>query len=442
MEKYIWWILVFVAWVLLRIFTKVKSIWWILGGIGLAAAALLIYFFQASWFLSLLSFGWASWLLFLIPLLFLLGLIILAGVLIYKGFYQIPNGERWAIEFFGKFHGIYGPGPVFLFPVVMKAKEAVPISEMRYRLYNPDTKHSITADFKDGTATPLGAFAFVQVIGGKAAIEKQSRNVKLTEEENTKLKENVFKVVYAGESAKKQAVNLIENATRSYLNSLTIEEGITLGRAGYDLLKSMEDPDPKNEKAKNSLSSLKQNLEEYGLQLNKVTIADFDLAKETIAARASILTMKKEAEGAEAEAKTIANSTTMAKLQMVATATGQDIKVIQEKLNKSPRLRKAFLQNSDEMIKMAMGYKAKSRFDIGVEGADGDVKELINVGAALIAAYKKIPDSESKKPREDKTGDQGKDKKKDQGRGKTGDQGKDQAKESREEKTDEEEDEE
>lgn len=307
---------------------------------------------------------------------------------LFLGLKTIHHEKRWVVEFLGEFLGIYGPGLVFLLPFLEKAREQVPLSEQRFRLYNPETGHSNEIDFKDGSAIPLGAFAFPQIIGAREFLSKQAKKENITEEDIKNLNENIFRIVYASADIKKQSITLIENMARSYLNSMTIDEGITAGKAGYNLLDGIEKSD--DAKVKESLLNARESLAQWGAQLLRVTIADFKLSQDVIDARSSVLKAEKNKQAAQHKAKTISIETVEAKLEMLSALTGKTVAEIQEKINKSTRLSKAFDELSTDLLKMRMGYDAGRRFDVGVQGAEGGLKDILSI---LTAAFNVKKDS-------------------------------------------------
>ena len=71
----------------------------------------------------------------------------------------------------------------------------------------------------------------------------------------------------------------MENAVRSYLNSLTLEDGLTLGGAGFDLSDRL--PEVEAARVRNDLAVM-------GFDLVRITMMDFDLPEELVKARGEI----------------------------------------------------------------------------------------------------------------------------------------------------------
>jgi regulator of protease activity HflC (stomatin/prohibitin superfamily) len=292
-------------------------------------------------------------------------------------FRSIPQEERMVIESFGKFFGIWGPGLIWLCPIFVGIRKSVSVSEQRSRLYEPGTDHAIIIDFKDGSAAPVRAFVFWQISGGKELLEKQANKENITAAEIAEINKKIFEFVYAGVDVERFLVTTVENATRSYLNSYTIDEGITMGKAGYNIFNGIEKTSPEE------AARIKEIVNKYGLALPRVTIGDFELSKETIDARNLVMQMGKEAEAVKNKSKTMATRTMGARLEAFSQASGIKVEDIQKILVKNPDLMAEFMKVGDEMLMRQLGYEAKARHDWGVDGATGVEKVILNAISAL-----------------------------------------------------------
>jgi regulator of protease activity HflC (stomatin/prohibitin superfamily) len=213
-----------------------------------------------------------------------------------SGLKQINENERLDVEFFGEFYEISGPGLAWVIPILTKARERVSLSEQRYRLWEPPEVPKI--DFMDGSAKPVEADAFVQVIGGREWLAARAKkDWEKAREEDKIVKESVYKVVYAPRAVKGAATSTIENAARSYLNSLDIDSGIEQGKAGYDLITNM-----KKEGKEVEANGVKDALANWGIKLNRVTVGDYDLDEKTIAARRGVYESGRAAKAAKQRA--------------------------------------------------------------------------------------------------------------------------------------------
>lgn len=248
--------------------------------------------------LLMLPFKWITGIIFTLPLIYSLAI----------GLRPIPEEKRWVMEFLGKFYEVVGPGLYWRIPTLQKVRQAISIWEQRYPLF----EKTIKIDFSNGSAVPKGTFVFVQIIGGEelreAKAKKQAAEKKRDEEalemaaeeerEAEKIvKANAYKMVYGVIDVKAATISVLENASRSYLNGLSIEEGITEGRAGYDILKGMKDKGKKEE-----LDGVKGALMNWGLEIRRVTVTDYDLDKAIINAREGVFKAERDAVAAESRA--------------------------------------------------------------------------------------------------------------------------------------------
>jgi regulator of protease activity HflC (stomatin/prohibitin superfamily) len=319
--------------------------------------------------------------------------LIFSGIFFLGGLRSIPEEKRWVIEVFGKFYRIYGPGLVWICPIVMRAREAVSVWEQRYPLFERGTEREIKIDFKNGSAVPRIAYAYVQVIGGKEWLKSK------TSDDEKVVRENIFKVVYTIKNAKEATTSLIENAARSYLNALTVEEGLEQGRAGYNLLDGMKEKAGKLKKEKKKedkeagkkieagLKRIDESLATWGLELHRITVGDYDLDKTIIEARENVFRAERDAVAAVHVSKTRARETVGAKLAMLSEATGVPIEELQKEIADNEDLRKAVDELSTDLIKRRMAIDGGSFVDIRVEGAEGGLKDLIS----LLSVFGRMP---------------------------------------------------
>lgn len=217
-----------------------------LGAIGLIA---LVFYLLTNYFA------------FLAIAAFTLGL---PAAVLLKSLRRIPEEKRWTIEVFGKYYATFGPGPCFIFPFLMKAREAVSLWEQRYPLFWEKSKVS----FKNGSAVVKEALAYVQ------CNEKDDPNA-------------VYKMVYKVKNVKGATITLLEDTLRSYLSTLGVEKAEDLSKTGYDVLEKM----PYGE-----IMKVKEKLAEWGLRLNKITIGDFGWTEIALKNQADLLKAQGEVE--------------------------------------------------------------------------------------------------------------------------------------------------
>ena len=314
----------------------------------------------------------AKWILAIVCLSVFTVLVVVFGI---GGLKRVHQEDRMVVEFFGKFHKIKKPGLRWICPAVMSVRAIVPIWEQTLVLF----KKPIKIDFKDGSAIPQGVKAFVR-------IKDPGTLYKL--EDETVERQGVFRAIYYVNNWRERVVELLENAVRSYLATLTIDEALPDRKGGYDLL--IADRMPKEEKEK-----IERAMGMWGLKLERITVTDFDLAPEIVKARDEVQKRKRAVEAAEFEKKVRANQTIGALIQMLADARGKTFEEIQKEIDKNSGLKKKIMLFCQELITRQMSIDSKSLTDIRVDGT-GD--NILNSLLALIAAYKQIPGKGTGKP--------------------------------------------
>lgn len=196
-------------------------------------------------------------------------LFVLLGLfLLFKGVRIVQEEERMVTEFLGSFHRIKGPGIRFNFPGIIRERARVSVWEQTVDLF----EESIKIDFKNGSAAPKNARAFVRI------------------KENP---DDIYRVIYAVRNWRLQLTDLLENALRSYLNSMTIEEGLERGRAGYDFIQAL----PKTRR-----DGVLKAIQAWGIELKRVTVEDFELDETVIKAREDVLRAERAQAAAEHQA--------------------------------------------------------------------------------------------------------------------------------------------
>lgn len=307
---------------------------------------------------------------------FLDGFIFLSlAIFLLVGLRSVKEQERWVIELFGKYLMTLKPGIRWIFPGAMKVRAKLGIWEQTIPLFVKPIK----IDFKDGSATPQGANAFVRVNSPDDPYSVRG----------DKPRTGVFRAIYNIKNWRIAIEELAENASRSYLNSLTINVGLTEKGAGFDLTNKF--PGEEQERIKNALS-------DWGWELTRITITDLDLEKELVEARGRVQIQEKQAEAAKYEREKIARETVGALVQMMAEATGIEFKDMQKKVGQDSELQKEIMIFAQELITRQMSIKGKSLSDIRVSGGGGSIEQGL---LTIIAALKEGREDRTKKEKEE-----------------------------------------
>ena len=281
------------------------------------------------------------------------------------GYTTVQQQERRMVEFFGKYFKTLRPGLRWIVPGVMKIRATVSIWEQSVSLFSEPIK----IDFKDGSAVPKGAEVFVKM---------KSPDIPYKVDDNDEAKSGAYRAIYEIDNWRTAVKKLMENTVRSYLNGLTIDEGVTMTKAGFDL----KDRLPKGE-----LKRVETALASWGFELKKVTVTDFDLEPDLVKARGEVQKRKRERETSEEERKIRALETMGSLISMVSLYTGEKEKDIQKEIRGNKKLKKKFFDVSTDMITRRMSIDGNALTDIRTQGGD---KGFEGSFLDLIAAYKKI----------------------------------------------------
>ena len=298
---------------------------------------------------------WVWWTIAAVCLLIPLGFLVV-------GLRVVRPEERFVIELLGSFHGIKKSGLVWICPILMQVRAITGTWQQTVALF----EEPIKIDFRDGSATPKGAEVFVKIRDPDTLYDAGG-------ERHT----GVYRTIYKVKNWREALRDLIENFVRSYLNSLTIDEGITKKKAGFDLRNSF----PKKERER-----MEDSLAIWGLELLQVTVQDFDLDPEIVQARGEVQKRIREAEAAGHEKRIRAFETMGALIQMIAEAMGMSYEEVQAEVRSNTEMGSRLKNFAENLITRRMSIDGKALTDVRVDSG-GDLAPLL----ALIAAAKQIP---------------------------------------------------
>ncbi len=213
----------------------------------------------------------------LLGTIFLLtGLLIVAYVLLgipatlilfaLTGFVIIQPEERLMVEFLGKPFCIKRPGLRWTLPLLMYRRLWIDTWEQGIELF-PERKYpnGIHIDLKNGGKTELvEPILWVQLIGAGTDQEESS----------------ILRMIYGIKDWKDALEENGENALRTHLNNLTVDEVLTAihskGKASWW------------EEISEFFPELGNTIKEYGLEAKRLTISDFNWDEKVVAARQKI----------------------------------------------------------------------------------------------------------------------------------------------------------
>jgi len=317
-------------------------------------------------------------------------LLLVFSIYFLAGLRSVQQQERWVIELFGRYVGTLRPGLQWILPGIMQVRAVVSVWEQMLPLFETPIK----IDFRDGSAVPKEATAFVRVLNPDDAYILAEREV--TQEDGTTRREvrvvrwdeelssedrirgdyltGVYRAIYEIGDWRKAIRNQLENALRSYLNGLTIDEGITMARAGYELLNRL----PSEERGR-----IGYTLHGWGFELLRVTIGDFDLEPEIVRARGGVQIRQREAEAARHEALVRARETAGTLIAMMAEISGRSVEEIQQEINRNSELQTRLQAMAEDLVSRQVSIAGKALTDIRVSGG-GDIEQgLLRIVAAL-----------------------------------------------------------
>lgn len=307
---------------------------------------------------------------------YIIGIIFSAfsGFYAYESKLPVPQEIRVLVEVMGAYWKTLGPGLHILPLWIAKARAQVNISTQRYALF----VELIFIDFLDGSASPKGAMAFVRVMNKRENNHYQS-NIRGRVEEEPQLLEYVdrdpaYRTKYCVKNIKEAVISLLENSTRSFLNSLTIQEAIQAGKAGYNILPALR-----------NYGEIVATLANWGLILEKITVGDFNLSETIIQDREQVhkamqadRAMKFLSKKREKEIHLFVKS--------FADATGKTMAEVKEAINNDSELKKNFAAFAQDMISRYVSIDAKVLTDIRVSGGS----ELGETIIQAITAWKRL----------------------------------------------------
>jgi len=285
---------------------------------------------------------------------------VIALLIFFAGLRKVPHQERWIVEIFGRYHTTLRPGPNWILPGIMKIRATADVWEQKILLFEEEMK----IDFRDGSAVPKNAKVFVKMLSPDEPYilskEKAPRD-------------GTYRSVYDISDWSNAVRDLLENAARTYLNSLTIDEAIVMAKAGFDLATHS----PQSGIPNKELKKIERALAEWGFELKRITIQDFDLEPELVKARGEVQIRKREAEAAKYVRSRRAEETMGTLMYMMAESTGKKIEDIQAEINANQELKDRMEKFSEELVTRRMSIDGNALTDVRTSGGGGDLAQSL-----------------------------------------------------------------
>lgn len=323
-------------------------------GIVIGMILLLIVCIVFLGFLYLITSNVVFLILASVPLLILL-------VLFFGGLTIVPPEKRYVVEILGKFYDVLQPGLQWVCPFFMKIRAECETWEQSIGLFTEPIK----IDFVDGSARLKGVYAFVRLCSPDVPYEVPGFPT-ITGGPET----GSFRAIYEVDDWGARIKELLENASRSYLGSLGLDDALKEGKGGYNLFEGDRIPADEGNRIKDKIKA-------WGWELTKLTVTDFDLDESIIAARDRLQKARREADAAELEILTRSRETIGSLVQMFSDATGKPVDEIKEEINGNPEFRDKILLLAQDLVIRQMSIDGGALVD--VRGSGNPLLELIEV---------------------------------------------------------------
>ncbi len=298
-------------------------------------------------------------------------LFITSLIYFWKGWWSVPEEKYMNVEVFKKFWKTFGPGPHWLPPHVAKSRAQPSRRTHRYPIF----VETAIIDFKGGgAAIPKKGFVYVEMIP--------------PEEKVVGCLDAPYRMTYFPPSEEEGGlaggiISLVENATRSYINSLTQREAMPECKAGFDVMSRIrQHPDPLiNEFADNVDETLKK----WGMRLLpvEITFQDFDLDKLTLEARHKRYAANQARMSAKDVASRRAIEISDTLIGALSRYSGQTKAEVKATIKDDDELQKQCMEFTQDMITRLASIDGNALTDIRVSGGGSALVEAI-------AAFQKL----------------------------------------------------
>lgn len=209
------------------------------------------------------------------------GIPLMIFLLALSGLKTVQPEDRIMVEFLGRPYCIKKPGLRWICPILMYKRMIVSTWEQPVRLF-PERRfpNGIHIDLKNGGKTELvDPVLWIQLIGAGT-----------NEEED-----NILRMVYAIEDWEDAVQENGENALRTHLNNLTVDEVLTAIH--------VVEKESWWEAISEYFPKLGDTIGGYGIKVKRLTISDFNWDKEVVAARQKIFEEERSIELAKLSVK-------------------------------------------------------------------------------------------------------------------------------------------
>ncbi|MDO8470974.1 MAG: SPFH domain-containing protein [bacterium] len=287
-------------------------------------------------------------------------------------FVIVHQENRAVIERFGKFNRVLKSGLYFILPFgIEEVRVNMPVWQMTMPLF----PSSIQIDFKDGgSAAPVGAEAWLRIF---------SPDTEYSVDGDTP-RNGVFRALYGVANWRTATQAAAEHALRGYLGTQLLEDILqtTDAQTGFDLLTLL---------AQHQGDELKKVFRGLGFEVLRITVQDFNLGPEVLAARRGVMESQRQADATIFQRRTRSQETMGAVVQMVADAVGKTYEETQQWLAQHPEQWQQVIDLATKLVLRQMSVDGKALHHFVVEGFEplvggiSTIAELIRGGTGPTA---------------------------------------------------------
>ena len=285
----------------------------------------------------------------------------LTGTEKYNGLRIFQPEDRAMVEFLGKPFCIKRAGLTIIFPVFMSVRKIIPTWRQGVKLFSErPSPNEVHIDLKNGGK--------VQLVDPTLWIRLRAQN--LSQEE-----ESVLRAVYGVDDYLEATQEVTEDALRTCLNNLTVEEVLSIThdkqkRSWWDVVAE-------------NFSSLEGAIASYGFDVKGLTISDFNWDEEVVKTRQAIFKEERSVALAEYSLKASKREIIQKSLEWGGVF-GNMVKILQQK-QYGALTKKEAVEEAGRIVRHYKSAESGTQIDAYINGGAGSESSL---AATLLALYR------------------------------------------------------
>jgi len=282
-------------------------------------------------------------------------IIVLITTIIGGGLLNVKESHGIIIERFGAFHRLLKPGLKFIIlPGIIDNNVAKIFTKEKQLEFFKDNQK---IDFEDGSAHPANCKIFMKINhpfnSYEIVYKKNGETIKVI------YPPGIYAYYYNIKNAEEALIQKIEGCLRAILTGKVIDEGIKI--KGRDLTKKILVEYP----------GLEKDLKNWGIKIISISIADFELSKETIESKNEKYNAKTAKNTSVFVAEQRAEETAGTLFHMLIRWTGMETDELRKDLLKNPDSYKEIIKSFTTILRQRMSLENKAYIDINVKGLEG-----------------------------------------------------------------------